>query len=904
MKKSNILILMLTAASNASASDFSQLYVSSHPSMREPEDSSRFSILRESELSRSYVLLEDQVGDSIKNSSVLVEDPKYQSFHSPAASLDKESVSQILAPSKATKIEKATEEVKSAYQPFSSMFFNFRDKMATRSVYQEPPKSVQLAIEKMSVNPKEFALQNPSSHATAQNGSSSELSVELKEDEVESSKGVETSVHMQEIAHISSNPTRLSIKPPEQFNAFESEELESIYQDQESHFAPKREVQGNKIGIMERVERDIEKLISDGELSYDAARQDEAGYGRQFMLRALTKLAQKPEYAGWIDGVLAQYRDPEERILDDITFTSDASSNDSDDMELLALLDQVVDSGNNDDFDNLNQDMKVWDEQNDLSQWSQELPRANNQDNQQSQHNWYSIDEQQQTRATDNQRRMFGHGQSEQEYFYSIKSPSAGIDEQYSASNSNGLQNNHNALNNQRQFDEEEGCDPDLCHGGDPAQIIIEDSSDAEHEHDLSFNDNKRAVVMVSLDEDEEGNIDADLLKKDGPIKVRQDYEGDFPIDDPEKGFNKPLIGVSSSVIDKPLAIKNSDAQPVSLFESLDISDVGNHISTTHEVHIDCAKNVIQSNMSRFYTQNIQSVSTQDTHHSSVDMNAKSTKDQSSSKKLGVSSGDEAIEESRAVGVWVMPIASSSRQDAVNDKATGYHVHTSGIMVGIDKELQSNAMVGIAFTNVNSEVVFDKNAGRNDVNSSILSVYCNRMFTNNFFVQGLVNVGFNKNQQLDSAKKNGCGAELIGGYVLPINNQKISATCGLDFSYLNGSSTQQKDAATQQSTQNLRALVGLRYEIDKMLSYGVLVNPEMHFVARSNLNNKEIIPGGVDYNWQDPEYMNYGSVGTSYNVGLGLNSKVRSIQYGLIYDAFLGNKFQGQQLAVKLKVEF
>ncbi|WP_347939254.1 autotransporter outer membrane beta-barrel domain-containing protein [Rickettsia sp. Oklahoma-10] len=138
-----------------------------------------------------------------------------------------------------------------------------------------------------------------------------------------------------------------------------------------------------------------------------------------------------------------------------------------------------------------------------------------------------------------------------------------------------------------------------------------------------------------------------------------------------------------------------------------------------------------------------------------------------------IAAGDDE-EASINRGLWISGLYGINKQSTWKN-IPKYQGSTTGITIGVDAEfINSNDVMGIAYSRLASQVKYNKNLGKTAVNGHLLSIYGLKELNNSFLLQAITSYGHNyiKNKSISTNN-------IIGKY----QNNNISFESSLNYKY-------------------------------------------------------------------------------------------------------------------------
>lgn len=289
----------------------------------------------------------------------------------------------------------------------------------------------------------------------------------------------------------------------------------------------------------------------------------------------------------------------------------------------------------------------------------------------------------------------------------------------------------------------------------------------------------------------------------------------------------------------------------------------------------------------------------------------------------GISAGDKQDR----YGVWLNPFFGRSTQKA-RKGATGYKSTSYGASFGFDTKANDDMTIGTALTLMNTEVKHrDYKVGdKTKADVLMFSIYGLQQITDNWFAQAFATFGSNRVNNNESRIVGTGGTtqtatgkytsmsfsgEAIAGYNHMMDQYVVTPMGGLRFAKVNdggykeSGTTNQNLDVKKKASNKFEVVVGLRVAGGTFDLNGMSITPEVHGLINHDLIGKkqsvdvrlEGISSSLPTKGGKPNR-------TFYNVGFSLNTHYNMIEYGLVYDAHLANKYVGHQGSFKIRVNF
>lgn len=217
----------------------------------------------------------------------------------------------------------------------------------------------------------------------------------------------------------------------------------------------------------------------------------------------------------------------------------------------------------------------------------------------------------------------------------------------------------------------------------------------------------------------------------------------------------------------------------------------------------------------------------------------------------------EQLAGSGRYGFWMKAFGATSNQD-MRDDYSGYDANTSGLSLGADTRLQSDWVVGGAFTYAKTDVNLNdlRNGDSTDLDTYQLTGYASRDFgawyldamlayaRQQFETQRYTGLGPVAKGDFDG---NQWGSKFEAGYPIALTEQlSLTPLAGLEWTRLELDSYTEKDAGAlslnvdKQSGDASNSLLGARMEMEVPLSGEYSLIPSAHAIWRHQFQNAGI----------------------------------------------------------------
>ncbi|MGX6959775.1 MAG: autotransporter outer membrane beta-barrel domain-containing protein [Rickettsia endosymbiont of Pentastiridius leporinus] len=299
-----------------------------------------------------------------------------------------------------------------------------------------------------------------------------------------------------------------------------------------------------------------------------------------------------------------------------------------------------------------------------------------------------------------------------------------------------------------------------------------------------------------------------------------------------------------------------------------------------------------------------------------------------------MAAGDEDM--NAQFGGWINPFIGNATQKKIQN-ISGYKSDTTGGTLGFDALINDDAVLGLAYTRAETDVKMKdaKQGDKNKVRSNIFSLYgLYNLPQSNLFVEGVASYGDSKvtskarrivavapvtlGYQTATGKyklENYTGQLMAGyNYALPetVSAMPLVVTpmAGVRYSdikdkgYKETGTTSQNLIVKGKSYNTFDGLAGAK--LSSSLNVGeVALTPELYAMVDYAFRNKA---PAIDARLQGMTApfptSSFKPKKTSFDLGAGVTIKHNMVEYGVNYDANIGNKYFAQQGSVKVRVNF
>ena len=212
------------------------------------------------------------------------------------------------------------------------------------------------------------------------------------------------------------------------------------------------------------------------------------------------------------------------------------------------------------------------------------------------------------------------------------------------------------------------------------------------------------------------------------------------------------------------------------------------------------------------------------------------------SSSAGKSSGDSL---GNGVATWVRLLISRGELDS-SSKAQGFDIDTTGIALGVEKQINSKLKAGIAYAYGDSEI--DAHLRDTDVESHTFMAY-GEYKPSNWYVNGIASYGMSDYSEkkhilygidADYDVKS-YGLQAMTGYDFNLDNYTLTPEAGLRYTHL------RQDGYTDTAGQHVHAedsdiltgIIGVKANTDITLDSGINLRPEARLAMTYDLMNAD-----------------------------------------------------------------
>nr|WP_253308481.1 autotransporter domain-containing protein [Rickettsia endosymbiont of Ceutorhynchus assimilis] len=274
-------------------------------------------------------------------------------------------------------------------------------------------------------------------------------------------------------------------------------------------------------------------------------------------------------------------------------------------------------------------------------------------------------------------------------------------------------------------------------------------------------------------------------------------------------------------------------------------------------------------------------------------------------------------------GVWISGLYNINKHGVWKDMS-GYKGRTTGVTIGADTEFNDNDLLGIAYSNMRSNLKYNKNCDKVNIDGHAFSLYGLKELKKNFSLQAVATILHNyvKNKIIYS------GNHITGKYrntslsyetLLNYRHQakrgiNIIPHIGLRYGHTKDGSYKEHDIGTQhltvagKSQQLWTGIIGGRILFaPKNISDSIILIPTLHGSIEKHFNSKNTAVNAT-ITWKDKSLEDIITLPKQpkigYNIGAGIVAKKSNTTIFMEYNCRLHKKYQSHQGMAKLKINF
>ncbi|EHJ93955.1 autotransporter family protein [Vreelandella boliviensis] len=288
------------------------------------------------------------------------------------------------------------------------------------------------------------------------------------------------------------------------------------------------------------------------------------------------------------------------------------------------------------------------------------------------------------------------------------------------------------------------------------------------------------------------------------------------------------------------------------------------------------------------------------------------TRSRTSSARQGMNSGD-SFDES---GVWVHALYSDAHQD-LRQGVPGYDAYSRGIAIGADGKLNSQAMVGVAYSYLDTDVN-SATGNQTDVEGHAFTLYSGYEL-GHYFLDASLTYGLNNNESERHIAGTSAqadydsdllGINLVGGYGYDLQNGLLlEPRFAARYSRVETDSYQESGSSAalrvDEQRQEIAELgAGLRLAGRFSAGKGILEPQAMLMGYRDFADDRatstaSFVRGGASFVTQGADPAN-----TTYEAGVGVDYLLGAFSMGVSYDFVSKSDFNADSVVAKLRYDF
>ncbi|WP_341789927.1 autotransporter domain-containing protein [Rickettsia endosymbiont of Polydrusus tereticollis] len=274
-------------------------------------------------------------------------------------------------------------------------------------------------------------------------------------------------------------------------------------------------------------------------------------------------------------------------------------------------------------------------------------------------------------------------------------------------------------------------------------------------------------------------------------------------------------------------------------------------------------------------------------------------------------------------GIWINGLYSINKHGIWQD-IPGYKGRTDGVTIGADTGFNDNDLFGIAYSNTHSNLKYNKNYDKVNIDGHAFSLYGLKELKKNFSLQALATISHNyvKNKILYSDNHitgKYRNTSLSFGTLLNYRYQakrgmNIIPHIGLRYGHTKDGSYKEHDIGTQhltvagKSRQLWTGIIGGRILFaPKNISNSITLIPTLHGSIEKHFNSKNTAVN-TTITWKDKKLEEIITLPKQpkigYNIGAGIVAKKSNVTISMEYNCRLHKKYQSHQGMAKLKINF
>ncbi|MCC8368614.1 MAG: autotransporter domain-containing protein [Rickettsia endosymbiont of Oxypoda opaca] len=274
-------------------------------------------------------------------------------------------------------------------------------------------------------------------------------------------------------------------------------------------------------------------------------------------------------------------------------------------------------------------------------------------------------------------------------------------------------------------------------------------------------------------------------------------------------------------------------------------------------------------------------------------------------------------------GIWINGLYSINKH-GIWQGIPGYKGRIDGVTIGADTEFNDNDLFGIAYSNTHSNLKYNKNYDKVNIDGHAFSLYGLKEVKKNFSLQAVATISHNyiKNKIIYSDNHitgKYRNTSLSFGTLLNYRHQvkrgmNIIPHIGLRYGHTKDGSYKEHDIGTQhltvagKSRQLWTGIIGGRILFaPKNISNSITLIPTLHGSIEKHFNSKNTAVN-TTITWKDKKLEEIITLPKQpkigYNIGAGIVAKKSNITISVEYNCRLHKKYQSHQGMAKLKINF
>ncbi|NRB11536.1 MAG: autotransporter outer membrane beta-barrel domain-containing protein [Rickettsiaceae bacterium] len=250
-------------------------------------------------------------------------------------------------------------------------------------------------------------------------------------------------------------------------------------------------------------------------------------------------------------------------------------------------------------------------------------------------------------------------------------------------------------------------------------------------------------------------------------------------------------------------------------------------------------------------------------------------------------------------------------------------------IIGTDYRITEDSIVGASFAHVNGVIKLKNQTVPEDmkIDNNTISIYSQTDVTNKLYLQGIFsasnsntkirrvfNIAGGNHEGKGKLKNTSYNFSTLAGYKAKLSNNGLYfiPTIGLDYGSHKDSKFHEKGLGIYNrnikanSYNSLTGNIGAKLAIQKQISQGLALAPEIHGSISQDLNIKpRKIQTKLSINDSYSEVKINNKDKTTYNFGAGMVTKINNkVDISATYDLTARKKYQAHQGSLQLKIYF